>query len=157
MAGPWKETASRAILAKVRAESVEGDKIVLTLSGCHMQRYERDAALVLTFKEFPKAGMQLNKTQANALRALVAKGCLPNTYNEITEEFEGWDGLALPMYKQENEWTDKETGEIVTAVKLYPCSPALYDKAILDWPKMKGSEPKATPRRSRRNANKRGK
>lgn len=141
--GPWKEVAGRETVAKLQADKIEGDKVVLTIESCYMQRTDRDAWLVLTFKEFPGFGLNLNKTQAASVQALVGKKCLPDTFNDTTEEFEKWEGLPLPMYKRTNKYLDRETGEEIEAVKLYACSPAQYDLAVTKWPKVKGGAPVA--------------
>lgn len=147
--GPWKEAASRETLAKLNADKIEGDKVVLTIASCYLQRTDRDAWLVLVFQEFPEHALNLNKTQGAALQALVGKKCLPDTYNETTEEFEGWAGLPLPLYKRSNKYLDRATGEEIEAVKLYACSPAQYDLAVTKWPKVKGAATTPAARGSR--------
>lgn len=145
--GPWKETAGRAVIAKLTAEEIATENAVLTIKECYLQRYNDNAELVIVTAEFPKKGLRLNKTQANALRSLVAAGHLPDTYSEITESFEGWEGLALPVFKKVNEWIDKKGGgEVVEATKLYPCAPGMYDKAVREWPAIEGSEKPASRR-----------
>jgi hypothetical protein len=140
--GPWKETAGREIMAKLESKAVDGDKVCLTIKRCFVQRIGTQVELVVEFREFEKKGMRCNKTQAAALQALVGHGSLPDNFNEVTEEF-AWDGLALPLFKKKVEYTDRETGEVTEHIKLYPVSPALYDKAVLEYPRLSKEPPKS--------------
>lgn len=150
---PFKEIAGREIVAKLKSEEIPHDKVVLTISRAYIQRIGRDVFLAVEFAEFPKKALHCNKTQGNAFQSLVGHGCLPSTFNEITEEF-GWEGLSVPLYKRTNTYTDKGTGEYHEAEKLYPVSPAVFDKSLLDFPRLGNAEVKKVRNTKRRPATK---
>lgn len=138
--GPWKETAGREVAAKLDFAEVNGvaksDEVTLTIKRCYVQRIGREAQLCIEFVEFAGKAMRCNKTQAAAIQSLVGHGHLPDTYNETMEEFIGWEGLSLPLFKKKIEWTDTQTGEIQDHYKYYAVSPVTFDKSLVDFPRI---------------------
>lgn len=148
--GPWKEVSGRRIAGRVKAVDVEGDKVLFTIKSCFLQRYgDRDVNLCIEVAEFPGKVIQCNKTQAASIQALVGHKLLPDSWNETLEEFEGWEGLALPMVKRVNEYVDRSTGEVTEGEKLYAVPPSQYDKAVSTFPTIgKAEKPRRTGNRN---------
>lgn len=149
----FKETAGRAIMDKLTADEIKTENVCLTIESAFVQRFGnrgQEAQIVMVFKEFPKQGLRLNKTQANRLQALVGAGLLPDEFNEVTEQFEGWGGLPFPLVKQDTEYPDAD-GVVQTYKKLYPVAVSGYDKAVKSFPRI-GNEKQRPAARARSTA-----